>query len=71
MQIEEEEQLKDLVDNLYNGYQEEGFDLNTDMTFNDIFKKVFGDAVRMTIEILESAEEDEEESIEDDLESEV
>jgi len=71
MQIEEEEQLKELIDNLYESYQEEGFDLNTDMTFNDIFKRVFGDAVKMTIDILENSDQEEEDLMDDEPEVEV
>ena len=55
--VSEEEQLDELVENLYEEYQRDGFDLNTDMTFDEVFKKIFGDAVGITIDILEKAEE--------------
>lgn len=59
----EQEELEEMINDMFESYLEGGFDFNSDMTFTEVFKQVFNDAVRMTMDILENAEiEDEEET---------
>ena len=59
--MSEEEQLDEMVDEMFESYCEGGFDFDTDQSLNDIFKMIFNDAVRMTLSVLESQEEEEHE----------
>ena len=54
--------MKEMIDEMFEEYLEGGFDFTTEQSLEEIFKGIFSDAVAMTIDILESAEtEDEEE----------
>ena len=57
--MNDEEDLEEMIAELYESYVEEGFDFNTSDTFDAIFKRIFSDAVKMTLEVLESQEEKE------------
>lgn len=53
-----EEQLDEMLDEMFETYCDGGFDFDTDQSLNDIFKMIFDDAVRMTLSILEGQEEE-------------
>ena len=53
--------LNDLANNMFDEYCEDGFDFNTSMTFDEIFRKIFTDAVGITIETYEKILQEEEE----------
>lgn len=55
-----EEQMKEMIDDMFEEYLEGGFDFTTEQSLEEIFKGIFSDAVSMTIEILESADNEEE-----------
>jgi len=55
--MSDEEQLEEMINNMYADYTEEGFDFSTSDTFDEIFKRIFTDAVNMTLKILEESEE--------------
>ena len=58
--MSEEEQLSEMIDEMFEDYMNGGFDFNSDMSFTEVFKQVFTDAVNMTITVLEGAEKQEE-----------
>ena len=58
--MSEEEQLLKMIEEMYKEYIEGGFDFSTSDTFDEIFKRIFTDAVQMTIAIFEQEDETEE-----------
>lgn len=59
LEVNEDIQLDGMIDDMFTEYMSEGFELNTDMTFDEVFKTVFADAVRMSIDVFEVALEEE------------
>jgi len=55
-----EDQMKEMIDEMFEEYLEGGFDFTTEQSLEEIFKGIFSDAVAMTIDILESAETEDE-----------
>lgn len=55
---QDEAQLSEMIDEMFEQYMEDGFDFNTEQSFGEVFKDIFSDAVRMTIEVLEASEEE-------------
>jgi hypothetical protein len=53
-------EIEEVASNLFDEYCEDGFDFDTSMTFDEIFRKIFVDAVKITVDTYESEEEDEE-----------
>jgi len=49
----EEEELKVEVDQMFEEYLEGGFDFNSSQSLEDIFRKIFTDAVNLTIDVYE------------------
>jgi len=50
----EDFEIDEYIDELYDNYVQEGLDFNTDQTLHDIFKQIFGDAVKLTIKDVEN-----------------
>jgi len=50
-----------MASEMYDEYCEGGFDFDTGMTFDDIFRKIFVDAVTLTVSVYEPDEEESEE----------
>jgi len=50
----EDFEIDEYIDELYENYVQEGLDFNTDQTLHDIFKQIFGDAVKLTIKDVEN-----------------
>jgi len=71
LEVNEDIQLDGMIDDMFTEYMSEGFELNTDMTFDEVFKTVFADAVRMSIDVFEVALEEEEDLMDDEPEVEV
>lgn len=59
--MSEEEQMDQMIDEMFDDYIKDGFDFNTSQSLHDIFKGIFKDAVELTIAVFESAEDEEEE----------
>lgn len=57
--MSDEEQLSEMIDEMFDGYIEDGFDFNSSQSLEDIFRNIFTDAVHMTVAILEGDEEEE------------
>jgi hypothetical protein len=57
--MSKEEQLLEMIDEMFSNYMDGGFDFNSDMTFTEVFKQIFSDAVKATIDILEQSSEGE------------
>jgi len=53
------EELDKLVEDMFDNYIEGGFDFNTSQSLHDIFKGIFKDAVKMTIDVYENEEDEE------------
>jgi len=67
LEDEENIELNNMIEDMFNEYMADGFDLNTDMTFDEIFKKVFSDAVLIAMDTFEEGQyEDLEEELMDD-----
>jgi len=45
--------VEEAASKLFDEYCDDGFDFNTSMTFDQIFRKIFVDAVVMTVETYE------------------
>jgi len=58
--MSEEEQVLEMIEEMYEEYIEGGFDFSTSDTFDEIFKRIFTDAVQMTIAVFEQEDETEE-----------
>ena len=56
--MSDEEQLSEMIDEMFDGYIEDGFDFNSSQSLEDIFRNIFTDAVHMTVGILEGDEEE-------------
>jgi len=56
--MSDEEQLSEMIDEMFDGYIEDGFDFNSSQSLEDIFRNIFTDAVHMTVAILEGDEEE-------------
>jgi len=54
----EEDQINQMIDEMFEEYIEGGFDFSSSQTFDEVFKMIFVDAVMMTINNLEAAEEE-------------
>jgi len=54
---EEQQQLEQMVSEMFDEYMDGGFDFTTSQTLEDIFRQIFIDAVTMTVEIYENEEE--------------
>lgn len=66
LEDEENIELNNMIEDMFNEYMADGFDLNTDMTFDEIFKKVFSDAVLIAMDTFEEGQyEDLEEELMD------
>ena len=59
--MSEEEQMEEIIDNMYDEYVEGGFDFTTSQSLDDIFRMIFKDAFMAAVNIYESQEEGEEE----------
>jgi hypothetical protein len=59
--IDKEEQLAEMIEEMYEEYTESGFDFTTEQSLDEIFKGIFTDAVNMTVAVLDSLEEEEDE----------
>ena len=55
----EEEELNNMIEGLYQDYIQDGFDFDTQMTFDEVFRKIFSDAVACTLKVLEDDEKEE------------
>ena len=53
----EEQEIDEMINSMFENYMEGGFDFNSDMSFTEVFKQIFVDAVNMTISVYESEEE--------------
>lgn len=49
--------VEDMASKMFDEYCEDGFDFNTSMTFDEIFRKIFVDAVTQTVQVYEPDEE--------------
>jgi len=58
--MNEEDQLDEMIQDMFEGYLDGGLDFTSSQSLEDIFKGIFSDAVKMTIDVLEEAEDDEE-----------
>jgi len=56
--MSDEEQLSEMIDEMFDGYIKDGFDFNSSQSLEDIFRNIFTDAVHMTVAILEGDEEE-------------
>jgi hypothetical protein len=56
--MSEEEQLTEMIDEMFDEYMSDGFDFNSSMSFDEVFRQVFEGAVTMTMKILEEEQED-------------
>jgi hypothetical protein len=59
--MEKKEELDQMIEEMFEDYMSKGFDFNSDMSFTEVFKKIYSDAVNMTIEILENIDDDDDE----------
>jgi len=57
--IIEDEQFEELLNEMFEAFMEDGFDFNSGMTFDEVFKQVFSAGVNMAIEVMENSEEGE------------
>jgi len=57
---QDEAQLNEMIEDMFEEYMSDGFDFNTEQSFGEVFKDIFSDAVRMTIEVLEASDEEDE-----------
>ena len=55
--MSEEEELNEMISDLYNEYISGGFDFSSSDTFDEVFKRIFTDAVNITLKVLEEKEE--------------
>lgn len=55
--MSEEEQLDEMIQEMFESYLEDGFDFTSSQSLEDIFRVIFSDAVRLTIKVLEEEEE--------------
>jgi len=51
--MEDEEELQIEIENMYQNYIKDGFDFSTNDTFDEIFKRIFVDAVNLTLNVFE------------------
>jgi len=58
--MSEEEQLDEMIQDMFEGYLDGGLDFTSSQSLEDIFKGIFSDAVKMTISVLEEDEDEEE-----------
>jgi len=54
----EEITVENMASTLFDEYIEGGFDFDTSMTFDEVFRKIFVDAVVITVGIYEPEEEE-------------
>lgn len=48
-----EDEIHEMIDKMYQKYIENGFDFSTSDTFDEIFKRIFTDAVINTLKVLD------------------
>lgn len=53
--------VEDMASEMYDEYCDGGFDFDTGMTFDEIFRRIFVDAVTATVAVYEPEEEESEE----------
>ena len=58
--MNEEDQLDEMIQDMFEGYLDGGLDFTSSQSLEDIFKGIFSDAVKMTISVLEEDEDEEE-----------
>jgi len=56
---EETEQMETMISTMYDDFMGDGFDFDSGMTFDQVFKQVFSAAVHMTLSVMEDADSDE------------
>jgi len=50
------DEMYEMIDEMYQDYIKDGFDFNTSDTFDEIFKRIFTDAVTLTLKVLDEEE---------------
>lgn len=56
--MNENEEFQNMIDEMFDEYIKDGFDFNSSMTFEEVFKTIFTDAITIAINTLD-AESDE------------
>jgi len=51
--------VEEMASEMFDEYCDGGFDFNTGMTFDEIFRKIFVDAVKATVSVYEPEEDTE------------
>ena len=62
--MSEDTELESMIREMFEDYNKNGFDFNSDQSLNDIFFGIFSDAVNMTIDMLGEQDNLESEGIE-------
>jgi len=60
--MSEEQEVQEMVDAMFDEYMANGFDFTSDMTFDEVFKTIFSDAIMIALAAFEEESDLEEET---------